>query len=143
MGNGYAAAMEDELRSRGLRITPQRHAVLSYLEDNEGHPSVEEVAASIQEVMPSVALSTVYNTLRELADLGLIQTISGEGPTRYDPMPGAHAHFICSECGKITNIPLPKNTGDKLAGHAAKCDCSMTSYHVSLEGICADCRAAE
>ena len=140
---GYAASMESELRSKGLRITPQRHAVLSYLEKTEGHPSVEEVAESIQRDMPSVALSTVYNTLRELSDLGLVQTINGDGPTRYDPMPGAHAHLICSECGKIINVPLPKNTKDKLTNCATKCDCSLNSYHISIDGLCPDCLASQ
>ena len=137
--NGYAASMEEQLRNQGLRITPQRHAVLAYLEENEGHPSVEDVAASIQKDMPSVALSTVYNTLRELADLGLIQPISSDGPTRYDPMPGPHAHLICSKCGKIVNIPLPEDAKEELQKDAEGIGWSVRSLQVNIDGVCPDC----
>ena len=71
------------LREEGLRITPQRVAILDYLIKTDDHPSAEHIHKIIQKKYPMVSLSTVYKTVSHLEDLALIDVekyvISNEG----------------------------------------------------------------
>ena len=47
----------------GLKLTPQRLAILDYLKENREHPSAEMIFKSVREKFPTISFSTVYNTL--------------------------------------------------------------------------------
>jgi len=57
------------LRSRGLRMTPQRRAIVAEVMRTDGHISPTAVARKVQGDMPGVNASTVYRTLRILLPL--------------------------------------------------------------------------
>ena len=57
------------LQIAGLRLTPQRRAVIGALVGDTTHPTVDTVAARVAEHTKGVSLSTVYKVLHELADL--------------------------------------------------------------------------
>lgn len=62
--------MRDELRERGLRLTPQRELVLTAVR-TLGHATPEEIAEYIHRTHPSINLSTVYRNLETLENVGL------------------------------------------------------------------------
>ena len=60
------------LRTRGLRMTPQRRAIVAEIMGAEGHISPMVVARRVRDRVPGVNPSTVYRTLTLLEDLGII-----------------------------------------------------------------------
>ena len=62
---------DEELRSRGYRVTPQRQLVLEAVA-KLNHATPEEIAASVQQTAKGVNISTIYRTLELLDSLGLV-----------------------------------------------------------------------
>ena len=60
------------LRSRGLRMTPQRRAIVAEVMRTDGHISPTAVARKVQGDMPGVNASTVYRTLSLLEEVGVL-----------------------------------------------------------------------
>ncbi len=91
------------LRTRGYKATPQRIAIYETLLEKE-HPSVEEIYETIKKRFPSVSLTTVYQTLHLLADLGLVIELGfSDKSARFDTNIKPHINVICPSCGKITD----------------------------------------
>lgn len=62
--------LSERLKQMGMRPTPQRLAILEYLQGNNSHPSAEEIYISLKPRFPSLALATVYGTLEALVEGG-------------------------------------------------------------------------
>ena len=123
------------------RLTPQRQAVLQEIRAREDHPTAGEVFAGARRRLPSISFATVYNSLRYLKQAGLIREISfGDGASRYDREIDRHDHAICTCCGKLVDFDLPQ-TGDLLRVAARKSRFKPESVHLTLRGVCPDCRA--
>jgi len=128
------------LREAGLRLTPQRRAVIDVLSGERSHPSADEVAAQVTHRVPGVSLSTVYKTLHEFVNLGLVRELDVPGPMRFDSEASNHAHIVCSGCGKVTDVELPESVTAALV--AAAPDQSVTSVDVAMHVTCTSCSAA-
>jgi len=89
-----------------FKRTPQRLAILDYLEGNTSHPSAEEIYRAVSKKYRSMSVATVYNTLNTLTKAGALRelTIDPERK-RYDPDISRHHHLICVRCHKIVDIP--------------------------------------
>jgi Fur family transcriptional regulator, peroxide stress response regulator len=127
------------LKEEGLRLTPQRRAVIDALAGNRSHPSAEEIGSAVAAQTPGVSLSTVYSALRELASLGLVRQLELPGSMRFDPDTSGHAHLLCEECGAVLDIELPDDFAQIMRlpeGVALK------DIQVSLTGRCAHCERA-
>jgi Fur family peroxide stress response transcriptional regulator len=105
MKTRYADRIVGKLRNDGLKITPQRIAILRFLEGNKTHPSVEEVYREVARAFPTISLATVYNTLDTLVGIGGVQTITIDpSRKRYDPETRPHHHLMCDDCGTIGDV---------------------------------------
>ncbi len=51
----------ERYRETGLKLTPQRLAILEYLDGNTSHPSAEDIYISVKEKFPTMSFATVYN----------------------------------------------------------------------------------
>lgn len=97
----------DMLKRLGLRVTPQRLAVLSLLEGNTTHPSAEDIYNQLKPRFPSLSLATVYNTLDLLAEAGELQEVRIRADKRhFDPNPAPHGHFFCRICRRIYDLDV-------------------------------------
>ena len=133
-------ARTQKTQEEGLGLTPQRQAVLSEIRAREDHPTAGEVFAGALKRLPSISFATVYNSLRYLKQSGLIREISfGDGASRYDREIDRHDHAICTACGKLVDFDLPQ-TGDLLRMAARKSHFKAESVHLTLRGLCPDCR---
>ena len=94
-------------REHGLKCTAQRLAVFNAVRLSRRHPSVDETWEAVRKAVPTVTRDSVYRILNEFADLGIIARLDALSSARYDTLLGPHAHFICEECGSITDYPLP------------------------------------
>ena len=131
------------LREIGLKVTPQRQAILRLLDGNRTHPSAESVYHEALKEYPRISFATVYNTLSKLADAGKIQELDIDpDKKRFDPYVGPHQHFYCKVCGNVldvasdTSLPLNINAIKKksLDGH------QVDSIQVSFKGVCKHCK---
>ncbi len=134
------ADLHERFRAIGLKLTPQRIAVLSYLEGNTRHPSAEDVYRAVAKRFPTMSFATVYNILEALKEKGIIAELSVDpGKKRFDADPAPHHHLVCVNCGTIRDvhrqIPLPP-----LSGHAA--GFTVLRSDITFYGHCPSCRAA-
>ena len=129
------------LRSHGLRVTPQRIAVLAALEASPEHLSAEDVFAEVREKMPSVSLATVYHALGELRRSGQLRALPVAGRVRYDLVSrGPHHHLVCESCHRVVDLDpdgqaTPAPPADKIRGF------EILTAEVIFRSICPDCRA--
>lgn len=96
----YVKSSNELLRKRGYRLTPQRHMILSVIQEAHEHLSIDQIAERVQQRNPYVSLSTIYRTLELLRELGLVREnhFLGEQP-RYEAVAGeAHHHLVCRRC---------------------------------------------
>jgi len=61
-------------RASGRKVTAQRQCIFRILQDDETHPSAEAVHAVAVREMETISLKTVYQTLNDLAELGIDQS---------------------------------------------------------------------
>jgi len=129
----------ETLKKSGVRITPQRHAVLEYLLTSMAHPTADEIYKALESKFPNMSVATVYNNLRILKDLGLIRELTyGDDSSRFDSNMGEHYHIICEACGKIVDFHYP--TLDEIESLAQKVSGFEISHHrMELYGKCEEC----
>ena len=90
------------LSHHGLKVTPQRIAVLEALHALHTHPTAEEVIAYIKTHHPSIAIGTVYSTLDTFTKLGMVSKVKSERDAmRYDAVTETHHHLHCAETDRI------------------------------------------
>jgi len=129
----------ETLKKSGVRITPQRHAVIEYLLTSKSHPTADEIYKALEPKFPSMSVATVYNNLRILKELGLIRELTyGDDSSRFDSNITDHYHIICEDCGKIVDFHYP--TLDEIESLAEKVSGFNISHHrMELYGKCEDC----
>lgn len=128
------------LEQKGLKITPQRCAILNFLQQTTGHPTADQVAEHLNRDLPMTSRATVYNTLNTLRDVGLISEVTHEpGVLRYDANIGRHHHFICKTCGRLDDLDwemFGKLPVEKLTDQYGRVD----QVEVIVRGICRECQ---
>src|SRR5581483_1321686 len=101
----------DVLRARGMRSTPQRRAILAaFLGGVTEHLSADEVYARAAQTLSELSRGTVYATLAEFAEAGLLATFGTPEPVRYEINVDPHAHFRCRICIRTFDIAMPDET---------------------------------
>lgn len=122
----------------GIKLTPQRLAILEYLEGNQAHPSAEEIYRAVSGKHPTMSFATVYNTLETLREKGNINELTIDaGKKRFDPETRPHHHLICRRCRRIVDIHReyhleipPEET----------VEFEITGNHIEFYGICKSCK---
>lgn len=125
-------------RITGFKRTPQRMAILEFLDGNTSHPSAEEVYRVVSKKYPSMSFATVYNTLNALVKHGVIRELTIDPERRrFDPDTSAHHHLVCLGCKKIVDVwdeihvTLPR---------ASSVDFTVIGNHIEFYGYCPRCR---
>jgi len=101
-----AADSASRIRAAGLRVTPQRRAILgAFAGGPNGHLTADEVYERARRAVPEIARATVYNALGELVRTGLLRSVEGFGAVRYDSnLDERHHHFRCLSCGRLYDV---------------------------------------
>jgi len=126
------------LKEKGIRITPQRQALLELFADNKSY-TARQVAEFLRPIYPGFSYDTVYRNLKLYCQLGLLtETMAPDGVARYSLNTGQHQHyFICLSCGEKValnscpidekRITLPRKVG------------TITHHRIELFGECKTC----
>jgi Fur family transcriptional regulator, peroxide stress response regulator len=126
----------------GQKLTPQRDAVFQVILNREDHPTASEIFEAARQRLPTISYATVYNSLRYLKEAGLVHEIKfGDSASRYDRETDRHDHAICNGCGKLVDFDLPQ-TAELMQAAARKSRFKPESVHLTLRGLCSDCREA-
>lgn len=132
----------DLLRGRGLRMTPQRRAIVAEVMRAQGHISPTRIARKVQSEMPGVNASTVYRTLALLEEVGVLQHSHLETGAEYHRSEEAqHVHLTCHNCGRDDALSIEE--ARRLSAlihrhHGFEADLT----HFAITGLCAECGSA-
>ena len=87
----------------GLRLTDQRRAVVSVLENARDHPNIQDLYERASQVDPNLSIATVYRTVKLLEELDILTKLEfGDGVARYEIADkNHHDHLIDLKTGKV------------------------------------------
>ncbi|HLS35531.1 MAG TPA: peroxide-responsive transcriptional repressor PerR [Bacillota bacterium] len=130
----------DILKESGVRITPQRYAVLEYLLTSMSHPTADEIYKALEGKFPNMSVATVYNNLRVLKNIGIVKELTyGDDSSRFDSNLTEHYHVICETCGTIVDFDYP--TLDEVEAFAEKMTgFEIDTHRLELYGQCENCQ---
>ncbi|AJC74533.1 Fur family transcriptional regulator [Pseudothermotoga hypogea DSM 11164 = NBRC 106472] len=95
----------DMLRSKGLKVTPQRVEIIRFLQTHRTHPTAQQIYEHVLRKVGSVSFTTIYNTVRVLEQMGQVRKIPIiETGAIYDIDTSDHGHFVCEVCGSVYDI---------------------------------------
>jgi Fur family ferric uptake transcriptional regulator len=128
------------LRSRGLRMTPQRRAIVFEVMRTPGHIAPADVARKVQGEMPGVNASTVYRTLALLEEIGVLSHAHLESGAEYHRTEEAgHVHLTCSSCGAEDDLSMDEAQAlQKVVERHHGFEPDLT--HFAISGLCAACQ---
>ena len=94
--------LRDILTDNGLKVTPQRLAILEAVFRMKNHPTVDKIIVHVKKKHPNIAVGTVYKILETLVDKGIIQKVKTDKDImRYDAIIEKHHHLYCVESDRI------------------------------------------
>jgi Fur family peroxide stress response transcriptional regulator len=128
------------LKNSGVRITPQRHAIIEFLIESQSHPTADEIYKALEGKFPNMSVATVYNNLRALREVGMVKELTfGDSSSRFDYVTSEHYHIICEKCGKMTDFHYDGLNSihalvEKETGY------SVTNHRMEVYGVCPSCK---
>ena len=106
---------QDMLKAKGFRSTKQRLSVYKVLLEKKDHPTADDIFFRVKEILPTISFATVYNCLETFVDCGVLNKINfDQSSSRYCPNLSPHAHFKCTNSGKIFDLPLSPQTLEEI-----------------------------
>ncbi len=133
--------LKSVLKEKGLKPTYQRLKILEYLNKHvDAHPTVEMIYEALVGRIPTISMTTIYNTLNAFLDKHIASAVTITGTElRYDITTKSHHHFLCKKCGKIldVNVKCPVIEKQGVKGH------KIDEIHGYFKGVCKNCLSKE
>lgn len=100
--------LRKELEIKRIHLSYQRLKVLEYLVQNQNaHPTADQIFTVLQKVIPTLSKTTIYNTLKLLVEANLVKQVkTDESEARYDIIVKTHGHIKCESCGEVFNFNI-------------------------------------
>lgn len=139
MPEGDAVSMtglKSLLESKGVKPSYQRLRILEYVIKKNTHPSVDTIYKALYKKIPTLSKTTVYNTLSLFEKKRIVGAVSiQDNELRYDFLKGPHAHFLCTQCGRVYDIEVATDllTLETIDGHRSD------EAHIHFKGACKNC----
>jgi Fur family ferric uptake transcriptional regulator len=139
------ARFAEFLQARGKRITKQRRAIVDHVCGHHEHFDAEQLLAGLRRTPAGARASrpTVYRTLAEMVDAGLLHKMVLDGRAVYEHDYGypQHDHLYCTGCQKLIEF-----SSDELVrirdAVAARHQFRAQGHRLIVSGLCVDCRSA-
>jgi Fur family ferric uptake transcriptional regulator len=134
------------LKSRGKRATRQRLAIVQQVFSHHDHFDADELMAHLEDSIARRTLSrpTVYRTLAELVDAGLLRkmALGGRSVFEHDYGYPRHDHLYCQVCNTLIEFHSAalEHLRDRVAREH---DFQVVGHRMFVTGICAACRRAQ
>lgn len=149
--------MLEDVRRAGLKLTPQRIALVRLFATDESHPTAQGLFERLRPAFPTMSFATVYNTLDALAKAGLSSTLRLGNAARFDPNTSAHHHTVCDVCGEVRDVPVQgagdvaelsianasSSSGSSGKARGRKAVFAVRAVERIYRGVCASCGERE
>jgi Fur family transcriptional regulator, ferric uptake regulator len=133
----------DELLSKGIRLTSQRRAVISVIQEATSHLDAGSLLELARKREPSIDRATVYRTIELLKKLRLIDELDLmhlQGEKHYYEVrtEEEHIHLACFGWGMIEEFtsPLFDRLKEEVTG---KIEFEIRVARLELGGLCRSC----
>jgi len=136
--------LEQELVSRGVRMTHQRRLLVQIIQGAAGHLDAIALWQRAQGQDPTINKVTVYRTLTMLKKYGLVDELDlmhlESGKHYYEAKTTReHIHLACTKCGRIQEFE--SSLFEKLKGQIEReRQFSISTVRVEAGGICDRCK---
>lgn len=133
-----------QINSSGGRMTPQRAALLTIIQEASGHLDAEEIHRRARERGERVSLATVYRTLDLLKKFRLVDELHlWDEHHHYESRTAQeHCHLLCRVCGGVTELSgIIIQRMKSLAGRGN--GFLIERSQIDFEGICESCQRRE
>lgn len=136
---------EEYLESRGKRVTQQRRTVVETVFRQHEHFEADDLVAEFLNSKGSTRVSrpTVYRTISEMVEAGLLRKISLVGRTVYEHDYGypQHDHLHCQACEKLIEFQSQELIDIRKAV-AAEHQFQARTFRLVISGVCKECQDA-
>jgi Fur family ferric uptake transcriptional regulator len=130
------------LKRVGLKQTAQRDTILRTFLETRDHLSTDELHRLVQKKDGRIGYTTVYRTLKLLAECGLASEVAfHDGIARYEHQYNrrSHHHMVCTQCGSSVEF-FSRDVGHVEQEIGRKYRYLATRHTFQIYGICEDCR---
>ena len=135
--------MRRTIERHGVRLTPQRSAIVEALTGFSGIFSVADLQKVLAESHPDLGRATLFRAIDLFVKLGVLEKVHRE--TAEDGyivgMTGHHHHLICRQCGEVRHIDLCPIQAD-IDELIMKEGYTDAIHRFEIEGLCSQCREA-
>jgi Fur family transcriptional regulator, ferric uptake regulator len=136
---------EEFLQARGKRITQQRRILVEQIASRHEHFDADQLLLDLAQKPAGrkVSRPTVYRTLSEMVDAGLLRKMLLGSRAVYEHDYGypQHDHLHCTQCNKLIEFSSEEILQLREAV-AREHQFRVTGHRFIVSGICSDCRAA-
>src|SRR6266581_8669596 len=136
------AILHRHLKRVGLKHTEQRDTILRTFLETREHLSTDELYRLVQKKDARIGFTTVYRTLKLLAECGLASGVAfHDGITRYEHQYNrrSHHHMLCTECGSSVEFFSPEI--EKVEKEIGRKHRYVTTRHTfQIYGVCDQCQ---
>lgn len=134
------------LQSRGMRVTAQRLALVDHVFSHHEHFDADQLMEQLPKSGQSghVSRPTIYRTLAEFVDAGLLRkfVLNGRAVYEHDYGYPQHDHFHCTECNRLLEFEN-KNLVALRDEVAREHHFRVSSHRLIINGVCQDCSRAK
>lgn len=124
----------DVLKSHNIKPSLIRLKVYDFLRNTVSHPTADDIYDVLSLQIPTLSKTSVYNTVKLLADAGLLKVITiDSAQIRYDADISVHGHFMCRICKKVYDFRLDGGVPSMPDGFVTE------TKEVYYSGICRLC----
>lgn len=119
------------------RTTKQKEAIKAVLAE-QAHPLLpDEILALALKEVPSLGIATVYRSLKNLQEEGVVCSVEipGQAPRYERTDKGHHHHFHCQKCHSVFDLKRCVEGLKKLAPPGFR----VTDHEIILYGLCKSC----
>ncbi len=127
----------DFLKSHGIKPSYQRVKIYEYLMNTTEHPTVDIIYNALNQDIPTLSKTTVYNTLKTFIDKNIAMVITiDENESRYDVLTSLHGHFKCLKCQRVFDfeVDVEEMNQDSLEGF------QIEERQLFYYGYCNECK---
>ena len=125
------------------RNTRQRAVILDILQKTAtAHPTADTIYREARKSLPNISLGTVYRNLNFLREQGQVREIrsNNESSSRFECKCPPHAHFHCTNCHLVADVPIPDFLLSVRWDDGAPIS-SVNSMELHILGACNECGA--
>jgi Fur family ferric uptake transcriptional regulator len=135
---------EEFLQARGKRITRQRRMIVEHVCGRHEHFDAEQLLADLRGTPDGASASrpTVYRTLTELVEAGLLRkmVLGGRAVYEHDYGYPQHDHLHCTGCQTLIEFSST-DLGKILDAVAALHQFRAQGHRLIISGLCMNCRS--